>query len=170
MVGLLDDVSLTIPAGFVANTRVILLGQPPTTLSAGEYLPDATAFPRFALEDERRLCNLLRDMASHALLRSAQDVADGGLAVALAECALLGGTGARLEVSGPPDVMLFSEDQGRAVVTCVADNLSAVLSLAASHSVPATDVGFTGGDRLVIGDVVNLELAQLRTAWEGLAR
>src|SRR5207247_5575510 len=44
MVGLLDDVSLTVPAGFVADTRVLLLGQPPTTLSAGEYLPDATAF------------------------------------------------------------------------------------------------------------------------------
>jgi phosphoribosylformylglycinamidine (FGAM) synthase-like enzyme len=160
-------VTLTVPAGFVVNTRVILLGQPPTTLSAGEYRPDATTFPRFVLEEERRLGDLLRDLASRRLLRSAQDVADGGLAVALAECALLGDTGATLQLPGGPEMMLFSEDQGRAVVTCLPDNVDEVLALAANRSVPATDVGSTGGDRLVIGDLVNVELARLRTAWEG---
>jgi len=63
--------------------------------------------------------------------------------------------------------VLFSEDQGRAVVTCVPDNVDEVLSLAASFSVPATVIGSTGGDRLVINELINLELAQLRTAWEG---
>jgi hypothetical protein len=63
--------------------------------------------------------------------------------------------------------MLFSEDQGRAVVTCVAANVDEVLALAGSHCVPATNVGATGGDRLVIDDLVDLELSQLRAAWEG---
>jgi phosphoribosylformylglycinamidine synthase II len=170
MVGLLDDVSLTVPAGFAADTRIILLGERATTLSAGEYLPTATGFPRFSLDEERRLGDLLRDLASRALLRSAQDVADGGLVVALAECALLGSTGATVQLPGPSDVMLFSEDQGRAVVTCLTDNVDEVLSLAASHSVPAAELGSTGGDRLLIGDLIDLELGCLRTAWEGEPR
>jgi phosphoribosylformylglycinamidine synthase len=166
MVGLLDDVSLTVAAGFAADTRIIVLGEPARTLCASEYAPYGD-FPHFDLDAERRLGELLRHLAMHALMRSAQDVADGGLAVALAECALLGSTGATLQLSGPPDVVLFSEDQGRAVVTCVPDNVDEVLSLAASHSVPATVVGSTGGDRLVINELISLELSQLRTAWEG---
>jgi phosphoribosylformylglycinamidine synthase len=167
MVGLLDDVSLSVPAGFAADGRVILLGEPPTALGASEYAPENSGFPGFDMDAERRLGNLLRHLASHALLRSAQDVADGGLAVALAECALLGHTGATLKLTGQAEVMLFSEDQGRAIVTCLPDNVGEVLSLAAYHSVPAAHVGATGGDRLVIGDLVDLELSQLRTAWEG---
>jgi len=102
------------------------------------------------------------------LLRSAQDVGDGGLAVALAECALLGDCGAILQVEGPAsmEVALFSEDQGRAVTTCSAASLEAVLRLAGEHRVPALDVGTTGGDRLVVDRAFDVSLAELRRHWE----
>ena len=98
-----------------------------------------------------------------------KDVADGGLAIALAECALLGGTGATLQSSGNAEVMLFSEDQGRAVVTCKPDEVAAVLELAATHNVAASKAGSTGGDRLDIAGVLSVDLAALRAAWEGNA-
>jgi phosphoribosylformylglycinamidine synthase subunit PurL len=166
MVGLLEDVSLTVPAGFAAGLQIILLGLAPTRLGASEYAGDGD-FPSLDLDAERRVCDLLRALAQRRVLRSAQDVADGGLAIALAECALLGGTGATVHVTGEPEVMLFSEDQGRAVVTCDSDAVETVLDLARLQGVPAALIGSTGGDRLRVGDVVDTGLTALRGAWEG---
>jgi phosphoribosylformylglycinamidine synthase len=165
MVGLLEDVSLTVPTAFYEPCAVILLGEPATALSAGEYAGDGP-FPRFDLASELRLAQLLRALAHSRLLRSAQDVSDGGLAVAIAECVLLGGTGATLHVSGSPEVGLFSEDQGRAVVTCAPENVEAVLGLARDGAVAATVIGRTGGDRLRIADALDLSIESLRSAWD----
>jgi phosphoribosylformylglycinamidine synthase len=63
--------------------------------------------------------------------------------------------------------MLFSEDQGRALVTCKPDNVEAVLKLADGHGVAASVAGSTGGDRLEIEGVLSVDLAALRAAWEG---
>jgi phosphoribosylformylglycinamidine synthase subunit PurL len=166
MVGLLQDVSLTVPTAFSEGSAVVLLGESPSALSAGEYAGDGGPFPKLDLAREARLGRLLRACAAARLLRSAQDVSDGGLAVAIAECVLLGGTGATLQVSGSPEVALFSEDQGRALVTCVPEHVDAVLELARREAVEAAVVGETGGDRLRINDMVDLTLASLRSAWE----
>ena len=93
-------------------------------------------------------------------------MADGGLAVALAECALLGDCGASLGVEEPVDVALFSEDQGRAIVTCLSSNVDAVLALASDLDVPAVVAGETGGDRLIIDGVLDVSVARLRGAWD----
>jgi phosphoribosylformylglycinamidine synthase len=166
MVGLLEDVNQAVPAGFIHALQIVLLGDAPTSLGASEYMGDGP-FPRLDLDAEKQLADLLRALAAQGVVRSAQDVADGGLAIALAECALLGGTGATLEVTGVPEIVLFSEDQGRAVVTCQQADVNQVLDLASSHNVRAVRVGSTGGDRLQIGAVLDVSLKALRAAWEG---
>jgi phosphoribosylformylglycinamidine synthase len=168
MVGLLEDVGLTVPTGFRAGNAIILLGEPPASLGASEYLPESNVFPRFDLHAERRLGGLLRALARRRVLRSAQDVGDGGLAVALAECALLGDCGCVLRLDGKfsIEVQLFSEDQARAVVTCAAADRDAVVALAAEYRVPSQVVGETGGDRLLVNEVIDLSLERLRQAWE----
>jgi phosphoribosylformylglycinamidine synthase len=166
MVGLLENVRLAVPTAFSPGNVIVLLGDPPNSLGASEYLPDADTFPRFDLHSERRLGELLRALAARRLVRSAQDVSDGGLAVAVAECALLGDCGAQLQRIDLSEVELFSEDQARAVVTCAPDAISALLTLAAQHAVAASVAGETGGGRLIIQEVLNLSLAQLRAAWD----
>jgi phosphoribosylformylglycinamidine synthase len=165
MVGLLDDVSLAIPAGFAPETRIIILGDQPQSLGASEYAGNGD-FPWFDLDSERRLGNLLRVLVARRWLRSAQDIADGGLAVALAECALIGGIGATLEVKDVSEVALFSEDQGRAIVTCQLDHVAEVLEQAAEHGVRAELAGSTGGNYLTVGDALSVGLPALRAAWE----
>jgi phosphoribosylformylglycinamidine synthase len=181
MVGLIEDVERAVPVGFHEGERVVVLGEPASTLSAGEYRavvhgdPDGP-FPRFDLEAERRLGDLLRALAGRALICSAQDVSDGGLAVALAECCIAGGTGlivdsepleALMRAGGRADAALFSEDQGRAVVSCVPGNLPDLLALAREHGVPALVLGSAQGTRLQIGDVLDVRTADLQSAWEG---
>jgi phosphoribosylformylglycinamidine synthase len=167
MVGLLDDVRRVVPTRFDPDRVVVLLGEPPTRLGASELQPEDDAFPRFDLDSERRLGALLRDLAGRGLVRSAQDVSDGGLAVALAECALLGECGAILQLEGPSMLAtLFSEDQGRAVVTCDAASIETLVARADAHEVAARHVGRTGGDRLRVESALDVSLGELRAAWE----
>ena len=71
-------------------------------------------------------------------LRSAHDIAEGGLAVALAECCIAGGLGARVALDAP----LFAE--GGAFV------VSGPRAALARFGAAATEIGEVGGDALVI--------------------
>jgi phosphoribosylformylglycinamidine synthase len=78
-------------------------------------------------------------------LRSAHDVAEGGLAVAVAECCVLGGIGAELECEEGEEA-LFGEAPGRAFVVSGPEEAIADLP-------GARRLGRVGGDRLRIGPI-----------------
>ena len=106
--------------------------------------------PSIDLDLEARVQRLCRRAIREGLLESAHDCADGGLAVALAESCIAGGTGFRgaAEVSGRWDAALFGETQSRIVVSLSADSLPAFERLAAEKGVPWARLGSTGGDSL----------------------
>jgi phosphoribosylformylglycinamidine synthase len=114
------------------------------------------------LAAERALGELLAGFGRDGSVTSAHDLADGGLAQALAESALRYGVGARLHVSGDPFTALFSESAARAVVTT--RDPAAVRAAAERAGVPVTELGTTGGDALRV-DGLELGLAELRAAW-----
>ncbi len=181
MVGLLEDVRRRVPSGFsVAGDVVVHLGQPAQSLGASAFAESVRgdpsgAFPRFDLAAERQLGLLLRDLAARGLLRSAQDVSDGGLATALAECCFGSGLGvvvddaaarALLDASGgDADAVLYSEDQGRAVVSCDRRHVDEVLECAGEHGVAGLLLGRVGGERLAVSGVLDVSVGEARTAW-----
>ena len=77
------------------------------------------------------------------------------------------GVGATVAVDGDPFVALFSESVARAVVSVPAAGTEALLARAAAYGVPATVVGRTGGDSLVVADAFEIGVDELRTAHEG---
>ena len=197
VVGLLDDLATLVgPAFAEAEDAVVLVGEATPGLGGSEYARLAGAAaedqpPGIDLERERRLQEFLREAASRGLAASAQDVAGGGLAVALAESAIWGGIGAtlRLRVPGSPAVELFGESPSRAVVSCRPRHLPALELLARGFGLPVETLGTVGGDRLVvelagsgatgaaeergsrIADAIDVPVADLRHAWElGLPR
>jgi phosphoribosylformylglycinamidine synthase len=110
------------------------------------------------------LCSLVRDLVVEDLVLGVHDVADGGIALALAEMAVRTHSG--LRVAGVRDIAgLFAEHPSRAIVCLPSSNLAAVVARAESTGVPATDVGVVGGDHMVIGDVLDLSLDELISAW-----
>jgi phosphoribosylformylglycinamidine synthase subunit PurL len=166
MVGVLDDVSKAIGAAFrQAGDAIILLGRNTDELGASEYLKTihgrtAGQVPRVDLQAEKALQDAVLDMVDQRLLASAHDCAEGGLAVCLAESAILTvdaphGFTVSLDDDLPVDALLFGEAQGRIVVSCDEADVERVLELAASHSVPATRIGTVGQP----GDDVVLELS-----------
>ena len=101
------------------------------------------------------------------LLSAVHDVSSGGLAVALGEMAVAAGCGCAVEVGDPAE--LFTELPSRFVVaTSSPDELCA---RAQALGIPASVLGRAGGDRLVVGDLLDLPVGAVRQAHEGnLAR
>src|SRR5690606_15643847 len=103
--------------------------------------------------------------AARGLVRSAHDCSEGGLAVAAAEAAIGGpyaeaGLGAELDLRGyapgvADEALLYGEDGARAVVSCRAGDLEALLALAREHGVPALAAGTVGapdGELAIVTD------------------
>ncbi|MGB1840561.1 MAG: phosphoribosylformylglycinamidine synthase subunit PurL, partial [Longimicrobiales bacterium] len=152
MVGVIDDVSkITRHAFQSVGDDIVLLGTNTGEFGGSEYLyvtADLVAGqpPSVDLDGERALQQAVLKMNHEGVLNSAHDCSEGGLAAALAECALGNGEsplGVDVEMDEDlrPVVSLFGESQGRILVSCSTENTEKVLALAARHEVPATKIG-----------------------------
>jgi len=180
MVGLLDDVDLHVTPWWKAEGDVIaLLGQTRDELGGSEYLAVVHASagagpPWIDLETEKRLHQVVLQAVREQLLRSAHDVAEGGLAVALADCSFGGpqlGFRVALEGGMRPDSWLFGESQSRIVVSLRRKHLPRLRELAAEAGLPFTALGEVRGRRIAIGDLIDVSVETAHDRWRGgLAR
>jgi phosphoribosylformylglycinamidine synthase len=96
----------------------------------------------------------------------AHDVADGGVALAVAEMAAASGVGATLaRMADHAD--LFSESPGRVLLCVDPDGLAELEAEIAEAGVPSVRIGVAGGDALRVKDLLDLPIEDLRRAWEG---
>jgi len=171
MIGLLDDVERRCQAGFQRVGDVVFLwGGHAEDLGGALYLDGRRGpVPRLDFDCERRTQACVREAVQHGWLRSAHDVAEGGLAVAVAESSLLGGLGVRCSLPGATPERLFGESQSRFLVSCAADDAAAVESLARERAVACHRLGTVGGTRVVIAPAIDCGLKDLEAVWlEGL--
>ena len=174
MLGLIKDVKRHCTAGFKDDgDAVYLLGDPGDDLSTGssEYLElvhgKVTGTQAIDLPAEKRLHDLLIKAIGRGLLRSAHDCSDGGLAVALAESCIIGGTGFKgsLLVNGRLDAALFGEAQSRAVVSASPLKARALEKMAFKMGVPLARIGTVGGGLFILKGLVGLPVRDLEQAW-----
>ncbi|HEU4978827.1 MAG TPA: phosphoribosylformylglycinamidine synthase subunit PurL [Solirubrobacteraceae bacterium] len=165
MVGKLPDAARAGRLGFAREGDAIaLVGPFGPSLDAselaklrGEPLPDGLpAFDPAAVRDAQAL---VREAVRSGAVASAHDVAEGGLAVALAECCLGGGIGAQVEIGGGEE-RWFGEGPGGFVVSGEREALFAL---------GGELLGTVGGGDLAI-DGVRIGLDELREAHASLAR
>ncbi len=160
IVGVIDDIRKAVRPGFrAAGDAVVLIGESLEELGGTEYLKtvhglEAGAPPAIDLEQEKRNQEFLLESIEAGLIRSAHDLSEGGLAVALAECAFhsQGRIGCAIDLSdaGRDDTLLFGESQSRIVVTCRRADVEGLLEKAAAAGVPAKAIGLTGGAAIVV--------------------
>ena len=175
MLGSLADHRLRVPTGFErAGLSICLLGETFPELGGSEFAEVVLGVvagrpPALDLDRERALHALLHGAALADLLASAHDCGDGGLAVTLAEQAILGGHGFAVTIPGdlPPHVALFSESASRAVVTAAPERVDALADLAGAHGVPFATIGETGGPRVVFDGLFEATVYELRDVYEG---
>jgi phosphoribosylformylglycinamidine synthase len=129
------------------------------------------------LEREIKLHNAVRSAIRLGEIRSAHDLAEGGLLVALAECAIGGAKqlGAAVKLDIPHarlDALLFGESQSRALVTTRPENASALVALLELRGVPARRLGTVGGRELAVSVTGSTprefkwDVAALHRAWD----
>jgi phosphoribosylformylglycinamidine synthase len=161
LVGELPDAARSGRLGFREPGAAIAL------IAAGSWAPSANAselsklrgepvegpLPPADLGELKALHAAIRQAVRAGVLHSAHDVAEGGVAVALAECALASGLGAT--VTGVDD--LFGEGPGAFVVSGPADAMSA-------FGTAARVIGEVGGDALTIEGVLSVPLVDLERA------
>jgi phosphoribosylformylglycinamidine synthase len=176
MVGLIPDLSKICGQGWQGvDDLIYLLGLPITaeiSLGASEYLATihntvAGKPPRVDFDLERRVQQVCREGIRAGWVRSAHDCAEGGLAVALAECCLAGNLGAvinlAISAANPPqrfDELLFGEGGGRILVSVASENQEIWESYLQEHlgtawqslgQVADSDLGmFTNDDKTIV--------------------
>ncbi len=152
MVGLIESLSHMTPSGFqTVGDVIVLLGDCTDELGASEYLLEIHGLtigepPVCDPTRERALIDALLESIRSGVVRSAHDCSDGGLAVAVAECAMADRDrvfGFHVDLSAWATLshraLLFGEAHGRVVVS-TADR-AAVLQIAQRHGVPARVIG-----------------------------
>jgi phosphoribosylformylglycinamidine synthase len=174
MVGLLPDARSAGQLGFTrAGDQIALVGPFVPSLDAselaklrGQALPDG--LPEFHVEAVRTAQTAVRGAVREGALSSAHDIAEGGLAVALAECCLAGELGARIALDADAatnvETVLFGEGPGGFIVSGSAEALAAL-----GERAPVRVLGTVGGDSLAIADVSETPLAVLTAAHGKLA-
>jgi phosphoribosylformylglycinamidine synthase subunit PurL len=153
-IGLVADVRF-VPGSWRAGHAVYVVGAPELSLDGSEYQAlflggPAGRPPMPELAAEAALVRFLWRAAP--LAEATHDASEGGLAVALAELAILSGMGARIEVDQDA-LTWFGEGGGQAVVSLAAEDASVL------ESVPHRQIGVVGGDKLLGVPVAELAAA-----------
>jgi len=172
MVGLFEDVSRRATPGFKrVGDEILLVGDFWPVLDGSEYLEIvhgrvAGVPPVPDLASEKAVSDVVQRAISTGVVDTAHDLSGGGLAVALAEMALVGSIGAevrRLSV-GRQDVALFGEVGGCVLLAVPEEKLEEIEELL--EGVHYARIGRTGGGRLKVSGLLDLKLVELVEAYE----
>ncbi|MEK4037231.1 phosphoribosylformylglycinamidine synthase subunit PurL [Paenibacillus sp. FSL L8-0493] len=179
MVGLVADTDHITTQGFKQEgDSILLLGVTKAELGGSEFQYAVHGVtegrpPALDLATEKKLLNAVLTSIRGGLVRSAHDLSEGGLAVALAESCISGGIGANVELSAnglKSDVALFSESQSRIVLTAAPERAEELTAAIAASGVPVEIIGTVGGDRLRVNldgvSALDEAVAELKFVWE----
>ncbi|HOP55487.1 MAG TPA: phosphoribosylformylglycinamidine synthase subunit PurL [bacterium] len=173
MVGKIENLETLCTPQFKNEGDVIyILGEPGNlggTLFIEELTGEAKGKPEIDLELEVKLQRLLLKAIREKLIKSAQDVSRGGLAIALAECSIWGNMGIDISIESEksPEEVLFGEAQPVVIITTDANRERYVEEY--FKEVPIRKVGRVIKDRFKISfnrnSIVDLEISLLKNKW-----
>ncbi|WP_332691879.1 phosphoribosylformylglycinamidine synthase subunit PurL [Halalkalibacter lacteus] len=174
MVGLIEDTDHITTQGFkqagdvvylVGKTKPEFGGSELQKLVEGDISGKA---PTLDLELEKRLQKQLLKAIRSGLVASAHDVAEGGVAVGLAECMTSGEVGASVALPGETTAALFAESQSRFIVTVPSDKAEKFEQLVAATKIgevtDAKTLQIKNDEQCVILETTQDEIV---TAWKG---
>lgn len=160
IIGLVEDTA-TVPSGGFADAgdAIILLGENKNELGGSEYLrlifsEEKGQPPALNFAKEKRVQECCRQAIRAGLVRTAHDLSEGGLAVALAECSFRSprriGFQVKFNDALRTDALLFGESQSRIILVARQKNVKKILNLARKLKIAARVIGKTGGRKMVI--------------------
>ncbi len=174
-VGLLPDWSKMVRIGSMKDgDAILLLGTDGSHLGQSIYMRDVLGIkegpaPEVDLAAERRNGDFIRNAIRNGEVNACHDISSGGLVIALAEMVMASAKGMKLSLAeshGPAHALFFGEDQARYVIAVPADLANFVCANAEDAGVPFRRLGTVEGASLVVDELLNVSVDELRTAHE----
>ena len=159
MVGVNDDQHKVLSSAFQQEgDALLLIGETRKEFGGSIYLKElfkttGGKLPAIDYDKELALWDLVIEANKKGLLQAAKDLNVGGLAIAAAKMAAVGGQGASIEADLGESVNVFSESFSRALLEVAPENVEAVANMAAERGLKCEKVGTVGGDTLEINDI-----------------
>jgi len=158
MLGLLEDHSSQMTLDFKsANDKIYLIGSSRNDINCSEYLRtvhkiEHSPAPYFDLEEEYNLQEVIMNLISKKLVKSAHDISEGGLFVCLMESAMVNNFGFNITTDQNirKDAFLFGESQSRVIVSVAPEDEASFNDFLNSSAFPFSKLGEVFGDRINI--------------------
>jgi phosphoribosylformylglycinamidine synthase subunit PurL len=190
IVGILDQIGKAVGADFRRAGDAVLLIAPASVppleermqeFGSSEYARKVLSAlwgtpPCLDLQVEDSLHRCLAELAQRALIHSARDVSDGGIAVALAEACFRYGIGLRANLSKAPDLPaewdLFGETASQCILSCPKETVAEVEKLVGQYpGLMVATLGETVADlfELAVDSrvLIREKVSGLRNVWSG---
>jgi len=182
MLGLIEDMRwVTTMALKSPGDQIVIIGETRAEMGGSEYYHEVHNIkwgrpPRVRAEQELASLRTCMQAIRMGLVTAAHDCGKGGLAAALALMAMKGGKGLEVNLKHVPvsgtlrsDELLFSESQGRFVVTSRAAR--EIIKLASANEAPAAVLGKVRDDERFIlrygrKQLIELPITEMRRHWE----
>ena len=184
VIGVIDDVSQAVTMDLKRpGDLVYILGESFEECGGSEYFAMLHAVgrdvPKVDAERSKAVFSCLHQAITRGLVASCHDISDGGLGVALAECAIAGDLGLEVRLNGVPgvgnfkrdDLLLFSESQGRFVVSVHPENcggfekVTGKVARRAAGVVTDRKIFSVSSIKPGCAEIIRLTVDELRQAW-----
>jgi len=159
MIGLINDQNHFTSLSFQhEGDCLFLIGKTSDDLNQSEYIKrvfniNESKCPRFELEEEYHLQQVIKNVIRSTRVRSVHDIAEGGLFMNLLESGFENGKG--FEITNPTklrdDVFLLSESQSRVVVSIAPEFKNSLTDLLAQNDLDFVELGSVTGSEIRIG-------------------
>ena len=169
--GRFKDVNKAVPAHFQNNDSVILLiGERKNELGGSVYYSLKNELganvPKPNFEEVKNQIFALTDCIDGGFVLSCHDIADGGVASALAEMTFTNSIGCNVNIESnlSPDKILFSETGGF-ILEVLPKNIDTIKSVFSNYGLDAFEIGSTGGESIQINDITGIFVSETKKAW-----
>lgn len=182
MLGLIEDYEkhMTTAAFGEEGDVVYYIGANRKGLGGSQYLKaihnlTSGDAPDFDLDFEIKLQKALLEAIQSDYITAAHDISDGGLAVTLAEMAMFGNTGAKLDVlpleevsKSSPIEVLFSEAQSGVIITANTVDEDDLVAHMKKADIPMIKLGRVGGEKLILDGMFEFTIDELKQPYESV--
>jgi len=176
MLGLIENLDNLMTSHFKnEDDNIYVIGINKGEIGGSEYLDKIHQLikgdaPDINPDDEINLQKTILEFIKQNLINSAHDIAEGGLAVALAECCIMDrnnniGCNINYDYGFRKDFDLFSESQSRVIISANSKNENKILEIGKKYNTQILKIGNTGGKDLIINKDIKLDAGKLSDAY-----
>ncbi len=172
MLGIIDDMTKVMSANFKNEGDFIyILGSDRTEIGGSEYLKLLTGkitgeAPELDLEEERQLHKATLSAIQKGLINSAHDTSEGGIAIALAEKAIMSGSlGCNISLDNN-QAALFGESHSRIIVSVSPEKANQFEALCAEYLTACKKIGTVTKDNFSINNSISYTVADIIDLYE----